>query len=211
MGEIERSSSVKRHVNDQPLNSHKVETNATCKILNNQIINDDSAIQMGLEDTQVVFVKHATTANALEQSQDLKTENTITRIPDTNPTDKLLSVVMNNMENNMDNQSSVASFDANLEISHSYLYPSSMVSCGTENTVVGSVNEESEQNDNVLERPLRPQRDSSGSIRAAVARRKQNITHRSAAQKREANLAVVLVSSVTMFLICHAPRIFANL
>ena len=71
-------------------------------------------------------------------------------------------------------------------------------------------NIENGTHENSLEAPVR-QRDSSGSIRAAVARRKQNMTHRSAAQKREANLAVVLVSSVTMFLICHAPRIFAKL
>ncbi len=30
----------------------------------------------------------------------------------------------------------------------------------------------------------------------------------SAAQSREANMAVILVSSVSMFLICHLPRLF---
>ena len=30
----------------------------------------------------------------------------------------------------------------------------------------------------------------------------------SAAQSREANMAVILVSSVSMFLICHLPRNF---
>ena len=35
--------------------------------------------------------------------------------------------------------------------------------------------------------------------------------HRTAAEKSEANLAVILVSTVTMFLICHVPRMFHSL
>ena len=111
---------------------------------------------------------------------------------------------------NMNGRGSISTLNGNIDTTRTYLHSSSMLSGGTIHTGVSLENIETGQQDSLLEAPVR-QRDSSGSIRAAVARRKQNMTHRSAAQKREANLAVVLVSSVTMFLICHAPRIFAKL
>ena len=111
---------------------------------------------------------------------------------------------------NMNGRGSISTLNGNIDTTRTYLHSSSMLSGGTIHTGVSLENIENGQQDSLLEAPVR-QRDSSGSIRAAVARRKQNMTHRSAAQKREANLAVVLVSSVTMFLICHAPRIFAKL
>ena len=206
-----RSSSVRFRVNDYPENAPRMANKTSCKSLSNPILNDGAEIKIGLEDNKVVFVKNSNTPNLLtEEAPNTKIENGVTRNTHTIPSDNLLSVGMSNTEHNIDAGSSITTLDVNLEMSSTYLHPSSMLSCATATTVVNSVNGEHEQTEALLERSTH-QRDSSGSIRAAVARRKQNMTHRSAAQKREANLAVVLVSSVTMFLICHAPRIFANL
>ena len=205
-----RSNSVRFRINDNT-KSPKLAGKTSYKSLSNPLLNDESAIEIGLEENKVAFVKNSNTSNVLEDAQNSKIENGITRTTHTTPSDNLLSVAMNSTGNNTDTRSSTTTLDVNLEMSRTYLHPTtSLVSNVTANTVVSTDNGENEPNEDLLERPLH-QRDSSGSIRAAVARRKQNMTHRSAAQKREANLAVVLVSSVTMFLICHAPRIFANL
>jgi hypothetical protein len=172
--------------------------------LANPISKDKSRITIGFEDNKVVFLKNSTTEDNKESPDSIIKNGSPEMTQHEIPSNQLLSVNMNNGNNNTSSaRGSISTLDGNMETTHTYLHAPSLVSCETENTGMSIDNAENGP-------PIR-QRDSSGSIRAAVARRKQNMTHRSAAQKREANLAVVLVSSVTMFLICHAPRIFANL
>ena len=175
-------------------------------------LKDEARILIKSNENQVLFTK--------EPSQDLENENDAhasniengLAAPTTIPisSDQLLSVNVGSVDPNA--LGSTSSLDDNIGASRTYLHASSMLStCTTEHTGISMENLGDAQHHNALDHPAARQRDSSGSIRAAVARRKQNMTHRTAAQKREANLAVVLISSVTMFLICHAPRIFANL
>ena len=197
-----------------------VTTNFTCNAdentsLKNQEdtdLQDEARIIINGDENQVLFTK--------EPSQDLENENGCHNsnienglaAPTTIPisSDQLLSVKVGSVDPNA--LGSTSSLDDNIGASRTYLHASSMLStCTTEHTGISMENLGDAQHHNALDHPVARQRDSSGSIRAAVARRKQNMTHRTAAQKREANLAVVLISSVTMFLICHAPRIFANL
>ena len=165
---------------------------------------DDSIVKIGIQDNKVIFRKGS---NGEETALNATEENITSGLKsDTTHEEQLL--VVNGT--NMNGRGSISTLNGNIDTTRTYLHSSSMLSGGTIHTGVSLENIENGQQDSLLEAPVR-QRDSSGSIRAAVARRKQNMTHRSAAQKREANLAVVLVSSVTMFLICHAPRIFAKL
>jgi hypothetical protein len=49
--------------------------------------------------------------------------------------------------------------------------------------------------------------------RLSITQRARTVAQRklqSAAQSREANMAVILVSSVIMFIICHLPRMFVT-
>ena len=200
--------------------SMTVTTNFTCNVdektsLKSQEdtdLKDEARILIRSDENQVLFTK--------EPNQNLENENDghISNIenglavPTTIPisSDQLLSVNVGSVDPNA--LGSTSSLDDNIGASRTYLHASSMLStCTTEHTGISMENLGDAQHHNALDHPAARQRDSSGSIRAAVARRKQNMTHRTAAQKREANLAVVLISSVTMFLICHAPRIFANL
>ena len=165
---------------------------------------DDSIVKIGLENSKVIFRKGS---NGEEIALNAKDVNNTSGTKDDTVHEKQLLVVNGTSVNG---RGSISTLNGNIDTTRTYLHSSSMLSGGTIHTGVSLENIENGQQDSLLEAPVR-QRDSSGSIRAAVARRKQNMTHRSAAQKREANLAVVLVSSVTMFLICHAPRIFAKL
>ena len=165
---------------------------------------DDSIVKIGIEDNKVIFRKGS---NGEEITLNAKEENITSGLKSDTTHEKQLLVVNGT---NMNGRGSISTLNGNIDTTRTYLHSSSMLSGGTIHTGVSLENMENGQQDSLLEAHVR-QRDSSGSIRAAVARRKQNMTHRSAAQKREANLAVVLVSSVTMFLICHAPRIFAKL
>ena len=165
---------------------------------------DDSIVKIGIEDNKVIFRKGS---NGEEIALNAKEENITSGLKSDTTHEKQLLVVNGT---NMNGRGSISTLNGNIDTTRTYLHSSSMLSGGTIHTEVSLENIENGQQDSLIEAPVR-QRDSSGSIRAAVARRKQNMTHRSAAQKREANLAVVLVSSVTMFLICHAPRIFAKL
>ena len=165
---------------------------------------DDSIVKIGLENSKVIFRKGS---NGEEIALNAKDVNNTSGTKNDTVHEKQLLVVNGK---NMNGRGSISTLNGNIDTTRTYLHSSSMLSGGTIHTGVSLENIENGQQDSLLEAPVR-QRDSSGSIRAAVARRKQNMTHRSAAQKREANLAVVLVSSVTMFLICHAPRIFAKL
>ena len=165
---------------------------------------DDSIVKIGLENSKVIFRKGS---NGEEIALNAKDVNNTSGTKNDTVHEKQLLVVNGK---NMNGRGSISTLNGNIDTTRTYLHSSSMLSGGTIHTGVSLENIENGQQDSLLEAHVR-QRDSSGSIRAAVARRKQNMTHRSAAQKREANLAVVLVSSVTMFLICHAPRIFAKL
>ena len=206
---MKRSHSVKFCANESQPNMTGI---GSTNSLENPISNDKSRITIGFEDNKVVFLKNLT-AEGKEKSLDSIIKNGLPQITQHEiSSDQLLSVNMNNGNNNTSGSArgSICTLDGNMDTTRTYLHAASLVSCETENTGMSIDNVENGPHGNSLGPPIR-QRDSSGSIRAAVARRKQNMTHRSAAQKREANLAVVLVSSVTMFLICHAPRIFANL
>ena len=166
---------------------------------------DNSTVTIGLEDNKVIFRK---SSDEGEEGASLNKATNKLSQPKNEITNAKQLLVVNG--SNMNGRCSITTLDGNIDTTRTYLHSSSMVSGGTIHTAASMENMENGHPESLLEAPVR-QRDSSGSIRAAVARRKQNMTHRSAAQKREANLAVVLVSSVTMFLICHAPRIFAKL
>ena len=200
-----RSQSVKISTNQRLPN---VAGPGSTNSLHNLTAKDHSKIQIEFDTSKVSFTKNSSALKNTKVDQHSKFENRLLEATENIPTEHLLSVNMSCTNNNTSARGSISTLDGNIDLSRTYLHAPSMVSCGTENTAASMDNAETGNDEETI--PLR-QRDSSGSIRAAVARRKQNMTHRSAAQKREANLAVVLVSSVTMFLICHAPRIFANL
>ena len=196
-----------------------VTTNFTCnadektslKSQEDTNLKDEARIIINGDENQVLFTKEP--IEDLENENDAhipNIENSLATSTIPISSDRLLSVNVGSVDPNA--LGSTSSLDDNIGASRTYLHASSMLStCTTEHTGISMENLGDAQHHNALDHPAARQRDSSGSIRAAVARRKQNMTHRTAAQKREANLAVVLISSVTMFLICHAPRIFANL
>ena len=168
------------------------------KSLQGPLIEADGSVTIEYEKDSVSFVKsaadNATNGTLGNRSQSLKTTGNL--------------LVAANM--NHDKAGSISTLEVTVDCSQA---TSMLSSCGaTSSTIInGSNREGNNSNANSLERPRNGQRGSSGSIDAAVAKWRQNMTRRSAAQRREANLAIVLVSSVTMFLICHAPRIFQNL
>ena len=200
---IRRCNSVKVGAYDNEKQINVAERNVSNSLEHPNLV-DDSIVKIGLEENKVMFRKGSEGKEDVSNTKITNNPSEVTH--HTTNTNQLL--VVNGT--NMNGRGSISILDGNIDTTRTYLHSTSMLSGGTIHTGVSLENIENGQHESLLEAPVR-QRDSSGSIRAAVARRKQNMTHRSAAQKREANLAVVLVSSVTMFLICHAPRIFAKL
>ena len=200
---MRRCNSVKVGAFDNDRQPNVTERNVSNSLEHPNLI-DDSIVKIGLDDNKVMFRKGS------NDEEDVSKDNITNKLSQpTNDISHAKQLLVVNGKG-MNGRGSVSTLDGNIETTRTYLHSASMLSGGTIHTGVSMENIENGHHDSLLEPPIR-QRDSSGSIRAAVARRKQNMTHRSAAQKREANLAVVLVSSVTMFLICHAPRIFAKL